>query len=362
MMQELIEPRQTPRSNILFTVALLIALYAAYLVRDVLFMVYVSALFAVVLKPILNGIMQIRIRRWQPGPGIAILVLMLTIGGLLTVFFMFAVPPVLTDLREFMVELPAKGPVLLGRVQQLPLLRHVNLSGLNAKLQDFAANSASYAFAGVRSGAGSLADIATSIVLTIYFTLEGEQTYYWLLSFFEERPRDRLHRSLVLAEGRMGKWLLGQGSLMLILGVSSTITFLALHIRYAYLLGVLMGLFNLIPVVGAMISMALVIMVAAIDSWGRVLGVVIFYLVYVQVENGYLIPRIMRSSVDLPGLAVLIALLLGMSLAGVVGAMISVPTAVLVAVLINEYFVRTPRLVVERPIRGVKPKSKIVAP
>jgi predicted PurR-regulated permease PerM len=66
----------------------------------------------------------------------------------------------------------------------------------------------------------------------------------------------------------------------------------------------------------------------------------VFYLVYLQVENSYLTPRIMRSSVDLPGLAILVALLLGSALEGVVGAMVSVPTAVLVAVLVDEYLVQ----------------------
>jgi predicted PurR-regulated permease PerM len=150
----------------------------------------------------------------------------------------------------------------------------------------------------------------------------------------------------------MGKWLLGQGSLMLILGVLSTIVFVSLGIRYAYALGVIMGLFNIIPVVGALVSMALVILVAAIDSWGRVLGVMIFYAIYAQLENAFLTPRIMKSSVDLPGTAVLVSLLLGSTLAGVVGAMVSVPTAVLVAVLLNEYLAKTPpvTLATENPV------------
>jgi predicted PurR-regulated permease PerM len=79
--------------------------------------------------------------------------------------------------------------------------------------------------------------------------------------------------------------------------------------------------------------------VAAIDSWGRVIGVVIFYAVYLQVENSFLVPRIMRSRVGLPGLAILAALLIGSSVAGVIGAMVSVPTAVLVAELVDEYLV-----------------------
>ena len=69
-------------------------------------------------------------------------------------------------------------------------------------------------------------------------------------------------------------------------------------------------------------------------------GVLIFYLIYVNVENAILIPRIMRSSVNLMGLTVLVALLLGTALAGVVGALVSVPTAALITVLLDEYAIR----------------------
>jgi predicted PurR-regulated permease PerM len=137
----------------------------------------------------------------------------------------------------------------------------------------------------------------------------------------------------------MGKWLLGQGSLMLVLGLTSTIVYLSLHVRYAYALGALTGLLNVIPVIGAAVCIALTLLVAAIDSWGRVIGVAIFYAIYLQVENSFLVPRIMKSRVGLPGLAILVALLIGSAVAGVVGALVSVPTAVLVAELVNEYLV-----------------------
>jgi predicted PurR-regulated permease PerM len=70
-----------------------------------------------------------------------------------------------------------------------------------------------------------------------------------------------------------------------------------------------------------------------------VLGVAIFYVIYLQVENSLLTPRIMKNSVGLPGLAILVALLLGSALGGVPGALVSVPTAALVAVLVDEYLV-----------------------
>jgi predicted PurR-regulated permease PerM len=67
--------------------------------------------------------------------------------------------------------------------------------------------------------------------------------------------------------------------------------------------------------------------------------VAIFYAIYINLENSFLIPRIMKSSVDLPGLSILVGLVIGSELAGVAGALVSVPTAVLVSVLLEEYFV-----------------------
>lgn len=328
------------RGGIAFAFVLGIALYVAWLVHDVLLIVYVSALFAVVLMPLVNFIRRLRIRGWQPSRVVAILLLFLVVVGLAGLFVGIAVPPVASDLNQFARELPTRGPQLLAKAQRLPLVKNIDLSSLSAKLQDIASTSATYLLLSIRNGAGKLVDVLTGVILTVYFMLEGESAYAWFLSFFPSDRRERLDRVLSRAELRMGKWLLGQGSLMLILGLVSTIAFLALKVRYAYALGVLMGVFNLIPIVGALISVSIALIVAAIDSWGRALGVLIVYLVYAQVENSILTPRIMKSSVGLSGLSVLIALLLGASLAGVVGALVSVPTAVLVGELLDEYLVK----------------------
>jgi predicted PurR-regulated permease PerM len=177
------------------------------------------------------------------------------------------------------------------------------------------------------------------LILTVYFTLEGDVAYRWVLSLFPLERRTRLDNALRRADVRMGRWLIGQGSLMLILGLTSTVVYLALDVRYAYALGVLTGLLNIIPVLGAAVCVVLALLAAAADSWGRVLGVAVFYLIYLWLENSFLTPRIMKSSVDLPGLSIIVALLVGSELEGVVGALVSVPTAVLVAVLIDEYLV-----------------------
>ena len=327
------------RSDIVFAFTLVLACALAWLVRDVLMLLYVSALFAVILTPVVRSTSSLRVGRWQPFKGSAVLFLLLGVAAVLTAFGFLALPPVIRDLQELVREMPARLPEILEKLKKIPFADHLNTGEISSRVQDFASQTATYLLLSIRYWAGNLFDIVMGLILTVYFILEGDQAYRWFLSFFPPNNRDRLDKTLRRAEIRMGKWLLGQGSLMLILGVTSTIVYLSLGVRYAYALGFLTGLLNIIPVLGAAVCVALALLVAAIDSWGRVLGIAVFYLVYLQVENSYLVPRIMKRSVGLPGLAILVALLLGYALEGVPGAMVSVPTAVLVAVLVDEYLV-----------------------
>jgi predicted PurR-regulated permease PerM len=296
-------------------------------------------MFAVVLMPLVRGVMKLHIGQWRPGRGTAVFIIVLLTVGSLAAFFGFALRPAFKDLREFIKELPQRGPQFFARMQQLPILREVNTDSIQERVQDVTANLTGYALRFAGNGAAIAVRIITGIVLTVYFILEGDDAYAWFLSLFPVERRLRLDQTLARASARMGRWLLGQGTLMLILGVLSTIVFALLHVRYAYALGVIMGLFNIVPVAGALVSVSLVVLVAALDSWSRVAGVLIFYFIYLQIENTWLTPKIMRTQVDLAGLTILIALLIGSSLAGIIGAMVAVPTAVLIAVILNEYAV-----------------------
>ena len=252
--------------------------------------------------------------------------------------------------------MPTRLPGFLDKLKHIPFADQVNTDEISTKVQDFISNAATYLLLSIKNWAGAIFSIAMGLILTVYFILEGDVAYRWGLSFFPPEKRPRLDAALQRAEVRMGQWLLGQGSLMLLLGLASTIVYVSLHVRYAYALGVLTGLLNIIPVIGAAVSIALALLVAAIDSWGRALGIAIFYLVWIQVENSFLVPRIMGTRVGLPGLSILIALLIGSELGGVLGAIVSVPTAVLVSVLIDEYLVhKEPEEIVVQGKRGSPP-------
>jgi predicted PurR-regulated permease PerM len=328
------------RSDIAFAFGLALACYVAWLIRDVLVLLYVSALLAVVFRPVVRAVSNLRVGRWKPFKRSAILVLLVLGAGALTIFGILALPPVIRDLREMAKETPTRLPIVLEKLKSIPFADRINTEDMSTRIQDSASNAATYIALSIKNWASALFSIVTGLILTVYFILEGDIAYVWVLSFFPSERRVRLDNALQRARVRMGKWLLGQGALMLILGVASTVVYAGLHVRYAYALGVLTGLLNVVPVVGAAVSIALALLVAAVDSWGRVLGIAVFYLVWLQAENSFLIPRIMGTTVGLPGLGILVALLIGTALAGVVGAIVSVPTAVLVSILMDEYLVR----------------------
>ena len=328
------------RGDILFVFAVLALVYIAWLVRDELVLLYVSALFAVVLNPVVHFVGRIRVGGRRIFRGYALLVLLLVIAAALAGFGFLAIPPVARDLAALGGEMPGRLPQLLKKLATIPFVDRLDTAELVDRVQGFATQAATHALLAIKDWFGGLLTVLTGFILTVYFILDGKQTYRWFLSLVPSAGRDRLDRALRRAEIRMGKWLLGQGSLMLILGIASTTVYLALDVRYPYALGVLTGLLNIVPVLGAAVCIGLALLVAALDSWGRVLGVAIFYVVYLWIENWFLTPRIMKNSVDLPALGILVALLFGFALEGIPGAMVAIPTAVLVSVLIDEYLVQ----------------------
>ena len=316
--------------------------------------IYVSALFAVVLTPVTDSISKLRIANWRPSRAISIVILIVCLIAVLTLFFVVALPPVLSDLRNFLTDLPQQFPLIIAKLKKLPLADKIDVDSLAARGAAAASATAGYIFSSLPTWLAHLFDLLTAAFLCIYFMLEGGEAYKFFLSLFNPISRYRLDVTLKKAELKMSKWLLGQGLLMLILGVTSTITFAFLHVRYFFLLGVLMGLLNIIPIAGGVVTIVLVAIVAAIDSWTKMAGVLIFYLIYVNIENAVLTPRIMKSSVDLMGLTVLIALLIGTALAGIVGALVAVPTAALIAVLLEEYAVQR-----DSPVAALDPAGSV---
>lgn len=303
-------------------------------------LVYLSGLFAVVLNPVVSRIGMLRIRGKHISKALAVAILVVGLLLSLSLFFWIGLPPVLRDFRNFLGDAPSRLPAIAAKLHNIPMADRIGLNDISSHLQSGAGQVAAYVFSALPTWAEHILDLLTAVILTVYFILEGHEVYDFFLSLVVPQSRVRLANTLLISEERVSRWLIGQLALMACVGLYSIIVFRVLNVRYFLLLGVLMGLTNIIPIAGNLITILLVVMIAAADTWAKAGLVLAAYAIYVQIENAFLTPRIMKSSVDLMGITVLVALLCGTAIAGIPGALVAVPTAAVIVVFANEYLVQ----------------------
>jgi len=323
------------RQTLLLAFAIVILLVVAWFIRHALLLIYVSAVLAVVLKPGVDWLHRKSILGWRPGRGAALLLIILVLCILLGILIAIAVPSIVSNLADFTGTMTGRFSALQSRLRSVPLLRNINLSDLQSH--------ATAAIGTVLPAlGGATADIVSGLLLIAYFILDGAALLKQVIRVLPPDRSARLESRLHTAAGRMRHWLAGQGLLMAILGTASTVTFGIMGLPYFYLLGIFAALANIVPLLGPLVTVLVASAVALTQSGWDVLGVVIFYLAYQQVENAFLTPKIMKSEVQLSSAVVIIALLVGSELAGIAGALVAVPSAVLVAELSNEYLAHGP--------------------
>jgi len=287
--------------------------------------------------PVVHWIQRLRIRSWSPGRGTATLIFFAAILAAVSVFAGLALPPISRDAQHLSEQLPGTINEVRQRVEALPFGRALAQRVRANSLQNWLASIVQTALGAFRGFAGGAIALLTVLLVMAYFMLDGGTAFEWALAFIPARHRQRLRVTLLRAADRAQHWLIGQLILMAILSSLTAIALGLMGVRYFYALAVFAGLANFVPILGPIATVLLAGMIAAPDSWTKCLGVVIFYLVYQQIENVYLSPRIMKSTVHLPGIGVIIALVIGGALAGLLGAMVAVPTAALVATILSEY-------------------------
>jgi predicted PurR-regulated permease PerM len=314
-----------------FAVGLL--LYLAWYLRSALLLIYMAIMVAVLLTPFVTWVERRRIGRWHPGKGLGVLLLALIFAGAITIFLLFAVPPIERDAVQMSRDLPRMISTAAHHLGNLPYVNRINPQTLTG----WAERLVGGAFGLFRGLAAGITAFITMVILAAYFIVDGERAFEWSVSLFPLSQQPRLRNTLLAGAVRMRRWLAGQALLMLIHGASATIAFGLLGLRYFYLLGVFAGIVNIVPVLGPIATVIVAALVASTQGWDKVAGAVIFFVVYHNLENAFLSPRIMRAQTNLPAVAVLVALVIGGELAGIVGILAAVPTAALLATVMDEY-------------------------
>jgi len=192
-------------------------------------------------------------------------------------------------------------------------------------------NFMSGVFGGVLGAGKALASgffaFLTVLVLTLYFLSSlprVKDAAYGMV------PRSRRPRFIPLSEEimrRVGSYAIGQVAVATINAVCSWVMMSIVGIRYAAVLAVVVGFLGLIPMVGATIGAAIVCLVALFDDPQKAAIALVYYVVYQQLENYVVAPRIMQRTISVPGAVTVIAALIGASLLGVLGALLAIPVA-----------------------------------
>jgi predicted PurR-regulated permease PerM len=332
------------RSLIRYTIAsaafAVVVMWAAYIVRDALLMIYISGILAIGFSPIVRIIEKQRL--FPIGPKrfprwLAILVLYLAILGTIAVALSLILPPLVQQAHAMW----EKAPGLFDRGQSFLITKgwlreRLTISEAVQRAPGGGGDAVTRVAGAVAGVAGGLFGLVTILILTFYILVDADHLRTTALRLVPKERRARADAASREVTGKLSAWLTGQLLLAGVIGSSSAIGLWALGVPYFYVLALIAAIGELIPIVGPILSAIPAIAVAGSASPQRAIAVLVFLVVQQQLENHILVPRIMSRQVGVSPVTVVVALLLGGSLAGIVGAILAVPTAAILQVVASE--------------------------
>src|SRR6201996_775508 len=317
-----------------FGVAVTLGLVELFIRSKAVLVVVGLALFiAVGLDPVVSWLTRRGWPRWA-----AVVVVLLAVAAVIGLFLFAAIPPLTSQTTA----LADKVPTYLKELQN----HNSELGKLNDKYQiqskvTSLLTSKGSSLAGGVLGAGELglstfSELLGVIVLTIYFLagLPSIKLFFYRLIPHSRRPRVILITDQITV--KVGGYVLGNVLTSVIAGLGTFIWMMIFGVPYPVLLALLVAILDLIPVIGSTVGGFIVTLVALTVSIPVALATLAFYIVYRLAEDYLIVPRIMGRTVEIPAVVSLIAVLLGGVLLGIVGALIAIPVAAGIRVILNE--------------------------
>jgi len=324
---------------LLVTAATAGALYLVYLVRSILGMVFIAVFLAVALGPAVD----VYQRRGRMPRSLAILLVYLTILGGIVGLGLLVVPPIVNGVNHFVNKVPSYVQDLRKNktVRDYDNKYHVTekLDTEAKKLPNRLGDAAS-ALTSITVGVFStIFQLVTVLVLTFFFLLDGKRMVQWGLRQLEPARAERVRAVMSDVYTATGGYVIGNLIISVIAGTGTYIVLMVLGVPFAVPLAVLMAFLDLIPLVGATIGGVGIGIVATISNFPTALIVwAVYFIVYQQIENNVLQPVIYRRTVSLHPLVVLIAVLIGGSQLGVLGALLAIPVAAGLQIFVKDWW------------------------
>jgi predicted PurR-regulated permease PerM len=325
----------------LYTLGGLVAFWLGGLllsVGGVLILVVVAMFIAVGLDPSVRFFENRGLRR----PWAVLLVITLVVLAL--VLFFVALVPVITEQVSALVE---NVPQYIDDIEHNRQVQQLDDEyGILQKVQDFVTSGkwTSSLFGGVVGVAGAVFSFLTNAfiitVLALYFvaSLNTTKEAIYNLAPASRRPRTRELGEQILRN--VGGYVSGAFIVAMCAGISSLVFLLVAGLaQYAVALAAVVALLDVIPMIGATLGAIIVCAIGFATDVRTGIACVIFYVLYQQFENYVIYPRVMSRSVNVPGSVTVIAALIGAGLLGVVGALLAIPTAAAILLLVKELWI-----------------------
>ncbi|MBU1166798.1 AI-2E family transporter, partial [Patescibacteria group bacterium] len=205
---------------------------------------------------------------------------------------------------------------------------------------------------------GGLFSFILVFVLSFYFLIEENGFKKFIKSFVPQRQKSYVMGLVGRIQIQMGRWLRGQLFLGLVIGIVTYIVLSLLGVRYALVLAILAGLLEIVPYIGPVISAVPAILLALLQSPLTALFVLIAYIIIQQLENHFLVPKIMSKAVGLNPLVIILVILAGAKIAGIGGAIVAVPAATALSVILGDVFEDRGRAEEKKKGQGGKASQK----
>jgi predicted PurR-regulated permease PerM len=306
--------------TIIFTFSFLVLAWFLYSIRDLILGIFVALLIMVILNPLANRLSKYKIPR-----AVSVLIVYLLGLSVLGVVIWALVPPLVEQTGNFVNGLPA----YLENVGFISRFGNQGLEQITSQLGSIPAQVAKLTLSLLSNFMGVL----TVLIFAFYFLVARDKLDDQLIFLFGKEKRKEISETIDRLEVKLGGWARGQIILMLLVGVSTYVGLVLLGIPHALPLGILAGLFEIIPYFGPVLAAV----PATVIGFGTspVMGFAVLLLSFLiqQLENYIFVPKVMEKSAGVSPIITLIALAIGFRVAGITGVVISVPVVITIQVL-----------------------------
>ncbi len=310
-------------------IAVALLLEILWIARQVLTWILIAIFLALALNPAVDWFQRHGVKRRGLATGLTFLLALLAIAGIGALF----IPTLVDEVNGFVRALPDYVDDLTHRRGRLGFLEtkyHVTERVRNAVQSGGASGVLGLTGTALAITKGIITAIVAAVTITfmtLFMLLEGPTWVDRFYGLLPAKSRDRWREIGRQIYRTVGGYVTGNLLISLIAGVSSTLMLLALDVPYAVALGLLVAILDLIPLAGATIAAIIVVTIGFLHTIVAGIILIVFFVVYQQVENHLLQPVVYSRTVQLSPLAVLLSVLIGAELAGVLGALAAIPVA-----------------------------------